>query len=787
LYHLQKFVRRNRSRIAATGLIGVLGLALAVAVGRQSLERAARRAETASAVSQALDAAERAIGQAKWPDAMAEVRQAEALLGPGGGHDVLRRRSRMLKDDLTMVLRLDEIRLEMSAVKDDHFDTGLTDRLYGEAFRDYGIDVESLEPDAVASKMPGGSVREELVAALDDWMRIRRGTDKKDDQNWKPDVDRRGPATVAREMHKKDDQDWKRLLAAARAADPDPWRNRVREVWERGDRKALSDLTKSAPFDRLHPCDVLLLEANLDTSQAVAVLREAQRRRPGDFWLNHTLGMRLHGMRPPRFDEAIGYLRTASALRPESPGAILNVGHVLEMADRTDEAIAAYEQAIRLKPDYAMAYSNLGGALNDAGRFDEAISACRTAIRLNPNSPAAHGYLGRALTQLGELDEAIAALRESLRLEPGGSLAARHLADACYRKVVAGLLSVHKFIDIHLVRLRSPRPFLQSLLDPRSLPMLRRHFVLKLLAVGVLAAPALAGGKPPRYTLTSFNVPGSTFTRGFAINHAATIVGVFRDPAGVSHGYFWSNGVFTPFDYPNSTGTFCRGINDAGVCVGIYNDALTQHGFVYDGVNVTPTDYPGATSTHNRDINLAGDIVGTYGAAGISHGFLLSGGVWTTIDSPGYTNTICESINANGQIVGHSLDAGPTRSFLLSNGVWKNIAFPKAVSTQVQRINNNGQIVGFYQMADGVHHGFLLSGGTYTSLNYPNAMSTEASGINDVGEIVGLWDDAGGTTHGYYAVEQRGRRSPGTRPGHLHWRPGSRRPLPLARGCPKGG
>ena len=306
LYHLQKFVRRHRSRIAALGLIGVLGLALAVAVVRQAVERAARRAETASAVTQALDAAERSMGLAKWPDAMAAVSQAEALLGPGGGNDVLRQRSRRLREDLAMVLRLDEIRQEMSAVTDDHFDTGLADRLYGEAFRDYGIDVESLEPDAVASKMPAGPVREELVAALDDWMRIRRG------------------------MHKKDDSDWKRLLAAARAADPDPWRNQVREAWERGDRKALSDLARSAPFDRLHPCDVLLLEANLDTHQAVAVLREAQQRRPGDFWLNHTLGMRLHAMRPPRIDEAISYLRTASVLRPESPGAILNVGHVLQ-------------------------------------------------------------------------------------------------------------------------------------------------------------------------------------------------------------------------------------------------------------------------------------------------------------------------------------------------------------------------------------------------------------------------------------------------------------------------
>jgi serine/threonine protein kinase len=110
LYHLRKFVRRNRSRIAAVGLIGVLGLALAVAVGRQAVERAARRAETTSAVTQALDAADRAMRLARWTDAMAAVSQAEALLGPGGGGDALRQRTRSLKGDLAMVSRLDEIR-----------------------------------------------------------------------------------------------------------------------------------------------------------------------------------------------------------------------------------------------------------------------------------------------------------------------------------------------------------------------------------------------------------------------------------------------------------------------------------------------------------------------------------------------------------------------------------------------------------------------------------------------------------------------------------------------------
>jgi tetratricopeptide (TPR) repeat protein len=260
-----------------------------------------------------------------------------------------------------------------------------------------------------------------------------------------------------------------------------------------------------------------LLETNLDGDRAVALLREAQRRRPGDFWLNHALGMRLHTVGPPRHDEVIGYLRTAAALRPESPGAILNIGHVLQEAGRMDEAIAAYKQAIRLKPDYAMAYSNLGWALIDAGRFDEAIRACRVAIRLNPNNPTAHANFGHALTQTEALDEAIAALREAMRLEPGNRLAARYVTVACFKKVVVSLRFIHRLIDQNVVRLPRPRPFQQILLDPKSPPLLRRHFVLNLLAAAVIAAPARAGdlyyrtpGDPNSGNIYAVNENGGT-------------------------------------------------------------------------------------------------------------------------------------------------------------------------------------------------------------------------------------------------------------------------------------
>jgi probable HAF family extracellular repeat protein len=735
LYHLQKFARRNRSRIAALGVIGGLGLTLAVALGWQAVERSNRRVETAIAVTQALETAERWERLAKWPDAMAAANQAEALLGPSG--DVaLQKRWRKLRDDLAMVSRLDEIRQEMSAVKDDHFDTGLADRLYGEAFRGYGIDVESLGPEDVASKMPAGPVREELVAALDDWMRIRRG------------------------MHKEDGQKWKPLLEAARAADPDPWRNRVREAWLRGDRKALAELSISAPFDRLHPCDVLLLEANLDHDRAVTVLREAQRRRPGDFWLNQTLGMRLHSLHPPRFEEAIGYLRTASALRPESPGAILNVGHVLHEADRNDEAIAAYEQAIRLKPDYTAAYSNLGGALNDAGRFDEAIRACREAIRLQPSFPAAHANLGRALVQTGELDEAITVFLEAMRLEPHSSLAARHLADACLRKVIVGLQFIHSLIDRHIVRLRSPRPFLQTLLDPRSPPMLRRHFVLNMLSAGVLASPVYAGKppQPPKYVFTSFDPPNAAGTRGSDINHAATIVGFFGDINGANHGYIFSGGAFTQFDVPGSLKTEIQGINDAGSMVGkhSFQPPGNNHGFILSEGNLTTFDVPGSSSTEGKGINLAGDVVGrTIDAAGVEHGYLLSGGQFTSIDYPGATSTQCWKINNSGQIVGDYHDAaGLTHGYLLSGGRFTAVNYPKATYTQAIGINAVGQVVGTYHLADGVWHGFLLSNGTYTAIDYPNSNGTQVYGINDLGELAGQWYGRDGKTHGFYAVKQ---------------------------------
>ena len=236
-YRLRKFARRNKTRL----LTAAAGRARAVAGSRGHwrqcwLSRTRPRgalAEAERTVESALDEATSLEQQGKWSAALEAAQRAQVVADSQAGNDELRARVQQRIKDLTMVLRVEEIRLEMSAVQDEKFDWGLGDRLYAQAFRDYGIDVEALTPEEVAQRMPDGAVRIALAAALDDWARLRR-------------ID----------LRRRDTRDWKHLVAAARATDPDPWRNRLREAWLKNDRKTAQELLASAPRESLHPSQV---------------------------------------------------------------------------------------------------------------------------------------------------------------------------------------------------------------------------------------------------------------------------------------------------------------------------------------------------------------------------------------------------------------------------------------------------------------------------------------------------------------------------------------------------
>src|SRR5262249_5679366 len=189
-----------------------------------------------------------------------------------------------------------------------------------------------------------------LVAALDDWAMLRWRNDKG-------------------EAH--------RLLAVARAADPDPARNRVREAFERGERAYLLKLAASDEIDRFPPSTVILLVSALARADAkespLEVLRKAQRQHPDDVWTNMALAEVL-SLEPATRGEAIGFYRAALACRPDSFAIHFVLGGALQEQGEPRQAAEVFRRATRLRPDSAWAHFLLGGALGRPGRLPPALA-----------------------------------------------------------------------------------------------------------------------------------------------------------------------------------------------------------------------------------------------------------------------------------------------------------------------------------------------------------------------------------------------------------------------------
>jgi tetratricopeptide (TPR) repeat protein len=216
-------------------------------------------------------------------------------------------------------------------------------------------------------------------------------------------------------------------LAIARKADPDEWRNRLRDPSVARDRQALEQLASRPEVASLPPSTTVLLGRMLDAAgaseRAVAVLSAGQLRYPDDLWLNFDLSLfSLWRFSPPR-RAAAEYARAALALRPHSAGLYTHLGDTLRAPTRLDESIAAHRRAIQLKPDYAVAYKALGCALADKGALEEAIAAYEQGIRLAPTMPNTHRYLAHAFSRARQFDKAIDALREATRVWPGDATA----------------------------------------------------------------------------------------------------------------------------------------------------------------------------------------------------------------------------------------------------------------------------------------------------------------------------------------------------------------------------
>lgn len=438
---------------------------------RQSANRA--RA-TAIAVNEDLEEANQKRQKARaatdhnpshWLEPLEVAKRAQARAIAGGGSPDLIARVQVVIDGITREREADEAaeRERLSAEKDHrmvellaqidtdlgvHLNPELADDQYTDAFRNYGVDVEELDPEQAGKKLAASTVAVQIASALDQWSFLLR---------------RPGPS------RRKADN----LVQIAIVADPDPWRNRLRTELSTRDphhedrdkaREILEGLAKTADPYSMPEASVLRLASALawveSKEKAIALLKQTQRVHPRSFWVNCDLGRELLVGGQP--EEASRYFSVGVSIRPDSPLATYMLAESLRASSRVDEAIAIFRDRVRRHPDDAENYVAIAALLLQAGKTEAArtalldaktidpenvdvrrqiaemykqrgdwnlaIEELRQVVRLHPSDQHAQEDCGQMLLEAGRVDEAVAACREALRLDPRSPTAHSELA-----------------------------------------------------------------------------------------------------------------------------------------------------------------------------------------------------------------------------------------------------------------------------------------------------------------------------------------------------------------------
>jgi tetratricopeptide (TPR) repeat protein len=304
--------------------------------------------------------------------------------------------------DWDVARRLDEVRLQAASPLGGKPDVGRARREYPIIFRHVGVPLDGSDVAELGKQLGRSPIHMVLVPALDHWAEISN-----------------------------DDAVRTQVLTVARQADPDPWRDHLRDPKVRTDLNALSALADDPAAQGQPPHVVIALAARLDATggNGLEVLRKAVARCPRDFWLLYQLGNI-----GPSPEERLRYLRAALAVRPNCMAAHVAVGQALEVRGDVDGAVAEYQKSVKMAPKDARAQYQLGIALRGQQDIGGAIAHLREAVAAEPEFVQAHYHLGNALADNEDAEAAIEAFRRAIDLDAACAPAYHGLGNALYRK-----------------------------------------------------------------------------------------------------------------------------------------------------------------------------------------------------------------------------------------------------------------------------------------------------------------------------------------------------------------
>jgi serine/threonine-protein kinase len=284
---------------------------------------------------------------------------------------------------------------------------------YERFFSRQGLDVHQPDTARFASAIQSSPIRFALVAALDNWAWLAGFIKAAERREFLASQGVRDDRASLAAFIK--DPQVARLLERARAADPDPWRDRFRDpaVW--ADSAALTTLAKEVDVRRQPPVALASLGYWLSANDAdpTALFERALLAHPRDFWLHVHAAM--WGLDP---GAKVGLALAALAVRPGSAPALVFLAHHLRQRGDWAEALAAANRAIEINPNYAQPYYYRGLVLRDEKDLPRAVAAFQRAIDLDPGHYLARHSLGQVFQQQGQYAQAEQAYLATVKDQP---------------------------------------------------------------------------------------------------------------------------------------------------------------------------------------------------------------------------------------------------------------------------------------------------------------------------------------------------------------------------------
>jgi tetratricopeptide (TPR) repeat protein len=336
----------------------------------------------------------RYLNDSAWEQASAARDRASGRLGNSAPLP-LRRRIEQGTRDLELAVRLDVFHTKGAEAIVGGVPLVNYDREFREAIRTAGLGTFGDDPATVARQIRASDIRQALIDAFD-WYSVVTSHSEPEQSAW--------------------------ALKVARISDADQssWRHRCRDPNVLKDKEAIRELIAASPIGDFTLLPVCTLEAYLTDEQRpladrLALLNRLYQAHPDDFWINMRIGGFLRSNQ--KSSEALGYIQTATVLRPESAIARYQFGYVLSDLGRLEDAAEQFRRASELEPTTDIYHQFYLRRLSDLGRQEAAAEHLRGLLRAETKSALAYVELGRYAEREGLDSEALDLFTKAVELD----------------------------------------------------------------------------------------------------------------------------------------------------------------------------------------------------------------------------------------------------------------------------------------------------------------------------------------------------------------------------------